>query len=48
MSLSKDDKNRRPPQTRTQKIVMYSIFGVAGVLLVIAVVIFITSGAPLF
>jgi hypothetical protein len=48
MSLSNNGKDPRPPQTRTQKIVMYAIFGVAGVLLVIAVVVFIVSGAPLF
>lgn len=48
MTFSKDDKNRRPPQTRAQKILMYSIFAVAAVLLVVAVVLFIVSGAPLF
>jgi hypothetical protein len=48
MSLSKNGKDPRPPQTRAQKIVMYSIFGVAAVLLVVAVVVFIVSGAPLF
>jgi uncharacterized membrane protein len=50
MTLSGDryDKKKRQQQNRTQRIVMWSIFAVAGILLVIAVVLFIVSGAPLF
>jgi hypothetical protein len=46
MTLQKDQP--KPPQNRTQKIVMWSIFGVAGVMLIIAIVLFVASGAPLF
>jgi hypothetical protein len=46
MTLRKDSP--KPPQTRTQKIVMWCIFGVAAALLVAAVTIFIVSGTPLF
>ena len=46
MTLQKDE--RKPPQNRTQKIVMWSIFGIAAVLLIVAIVIFIASGTPLF
>jgi hypothetical protein len=45
MTLSKDNK---PKQTRTQKIVMWCIYGVAAILLIIAVVLFVTSGARFF
>lgn len=48
MSLGRDRQPRRPPQNRTQRIVMWSIYAVAAVLLVVAVVIFISSGAALF
>ena len=48
MTLSKDDRPQGPGQTRTQKIVMWSVFGVAAVLLVIAAILFVTSGAKLF
>lgn len=50
MTLSGDNKSKRErqEQNRTQKIVMWSIFGVAAVLLIIAVVLFIVSGASLF
>jgi hypothetical protein len=46
MTLQKDQP--KPPQNRTQTIVMWSIFGIAAVLLIIAIVIFIASGTPLF
>ncbi|MCU1551324.1 MAG: hypothetical protein JWR36_1884 [Glaciihabitans sp.] len=46
MTLHKDQP--RPPQNRTQKIVMWSVFGVVAVLLIVSVVIFILSGTPLF
>jgi hypothetical protein len=46
MTLQKDQP--KPEQNRTQKIVMWSIFGVAGALLVAAIIIFIVSGAPFF
>jgi hypothetical protein len=46
MTLQKDQP--KPPQNRTQKIVMWSIFGIAAVLLIIAIVIFIASGTQLF
>jgi hypothetical protein len=46
MTLQKDQP--KPPQNRTQKIVMWSIFGVAGAMAVVAIVLFIVSGAPLF
>jgi hypothetical protein len=46
MTLRKD--NGRPPQTRTGKIVMWIIFGVAAVLAIIAIVIWIRSGVSLF
>ena len=48
MTLSKDNRSQRPEQSRIQKIVMWSIFGVAAVLAVIAAVLFVTSGARLF
>lgn len=46
MTLQKDQP--KPPQNRTQKIVMYSVFGIAAVLLIIAVVIYVRSGASFF
>jgi hypothetical protein len=46
MTLQKD--HSKPPQNRTQKIVMYSVFGVAAVLAIIAIVIFLVSGQKLF
>jgi hypothetical protein len=46
MTLQKDQP--KPPQNRTQKIVMWSIFGVAGALVIAAIIIAIVSGAPLF
>jgi hypothetical protein len=46
MTLQKDQP--KPPQNRTQKIVMWSIFGVAGALVVAAIIIAIVSGARLF
>ena len=48
MTLSKDNRPEKPEQNRTQKIVMWSVYGVAAVLLVIAAVLFVTSGAKLF
>ena len=46
MTLQKDE--RKPPQNRTQKIVMWSILGVAAVLAIVSVTIFIVSGQHLF
>ena len=46
MTLQKDQP--KPPENRTQRIVKYSIFAVAGVLLVAAIVIAIVSGARFF
>jgi hypothetical protein len=40
--------NKRPPQGRLGRIIMWCIFGVAAVLLVVAIVIFVRSGAKLF
>lgn len=48
MTLSTDNRPEKPEQNRTQKIVMWSVYGVAAVLLVIAAFLFITSGAKLF
>jgi hypothetical protein len=48
MTLQSNNPQGKPPQTRTQKIVMWSVFGVAAVLAIIAIVIFIRSGAPFF
>jgi hypothetical protein len=48
MTLSKDNGRQKPEQNRTQKIVMWSVFGVAAVLFVIAAILFATSGARLF
>ncbi|NEM89908.1 hypothetical protein [Galbitalea soli] len=48
MTLQGKNRPERPPQTRTQKIVQWSIYGVAAVLLVIAIVVFISSGTHLF
>jgi cytochrome b subunit of formate dehydrogenase len=48
MTLDKDNRPQKREQNRTQKIVMWSIYGVAAVLLVVAIVIFISSGASLF
>jgi t-SNARE complex subunit (syntaxin) len=46
MTLQKDQP--KPPQNRTQRIIMWSIFGVVVVLAIVAVVIFLVSGTPLF
>ena len=46
MTLQKDQP--KPPQNRTQKIVMWSIFGVAAALLIAAIIIAIVTGARLF
>jgi hypothetical protein len=46
MTLQKDQP--KPPQNRTQKIVMWLIIGVAAALLIAAVIIAVVSGAPLF
>ena len=48
MTLNRDPRRDQPEQSRTQKIVMWSIFGVAGVLAVIAIIIFFASGTRLF
>jgi hypothetical protein len=48
MTLHNPKNGGRPVQTRTQKIVMWCVFGVAAVLAIIAIVLFIASGAPLF
>ncbi|HEY5319271.1 MAG TPA: hypothetical protein VIJ76_00190 [Galbitalea sp.] len=46
MTLRKD--SQKPPQTHTQKIVMWCIYCVAAALLVGAGAIFLVSGTPLF
>jgi hypothetical protein len=46
MTLQKDQP--KPPQNRTQKIVMWSIYGVAAALAITAIIIFIASGAHFF
>jgi hypothetical protein len=46
MTLQKDQP--KPPQNRTQKIVMWGVFGIVAVLAIIAIVIFIASGTSLF
>jgi hypothetical protein len=46
MTLQKDQP--KPPQNRTQKIVMWSVFGIVAVLAIAAIVIFIVSGTSLF
>lgn len=50
MTLSNDrfDKRKRQEQNRTQKTVMYSIFGVAIALLVVAIVLIVVNGVKLF
>ena len=48
MTLSKDNRPEKPEQNRTQKIVMWSVYGAAAVLLVVAAILFVTSGAKLF
>lgn len=46
MTLHKDSK--KPEQNRTQKIVMWAVFGIAAVLLVIAIVLFVANGVHFF
>jgi hypothetical protein len=48
MTLDKDSRKQRPPQTRLGKVIMWVIFGIAAVLAVIAIVIWIRSGVALF
>jgi hypothetical protein len=48
MTLSNGRRPERPPQTRSQKIVMWSVFAVAAVMLTVAIVLFVVSRAPLF
>jgi len=54
VSLSSDKRNQderrrqRYEQNRTQRIVMWCIFGVAAVLLVIAIVLLVVNGVALF
>jgi hypothetical protein len=46
MTLQKDQP--KPPQNRTQKIVMWSIYSVAAALAIAAIIIYIASGARFF
>jgi hypothetical protein len=46
MTLQKDQP--KPPQNRTQKIVMWSVLGVAAALLIAAIIVASVSGARLF
>ena len=46
MTLQKDQP--KPPQNRMQKIVLYSILGLAAVLAIVSITIFIVSGQRLF
>jgi hypothetical protein len=46
MTLRKDAP--KSPQTRTQKIVMWCVFGAAAALLIAAAIVFVVSGTPLF
>jgi hypothetical protein len=46
MTLRKDQP--KPPQNRTQKIVMWSVYSVAGALLIAAIIVAIVSGAKFF
>lgn len=49
MNEKRHNRAPRPTgQSRNQKIVMWSIFGVAGVMLVIAIILFVRTGASLF
>ena len=48
MTLSKDNRPKRPEQNRTQKIVMWCIFGVVAAMAVAAAIIFFVSGSSLF
>ncbi|MET4782033.1 hypothetical protein [Glaciihabitans sp. UYNi722] len=48
MTLSKDDRPKKPEQTRTQKIVMWCIYGVVAAMAITAAIIFFASGASLF
>jgi hypothetical protein len=48
MTLQGNSPRGKQPQSRTQKIVMWGVFGIAAVLAIIAIVIFIRSGAPFF
>lgn len=48
MTLQGNSPRNKTPQSRTQKIVMWSVFGLAAVLAIIAIVIFVRSGAPFF
>lgn len=48
MTLSGNNRDRKPAQTRAQKIVMWSVFSVAAVLLVVAAILFVRSGLSLF
>jgi hypothetical protein len=46
MTLQKDQP--KPPQNRTQKIVMWSVYSVAALLLIAAIIVAIVSGAKFF
>jgi len=48
MTLNRDSRRQRPPQTRLGKVVMWIIFAIAAVLAVVAIVIWIRSGVALF
>ena len=48
MTLNKDSRKQRPQQTHLGKVIMWVIFGVAAVLAIIAIVIWIRSGVALF
>jgi hypothetical protein len=49
MTLNNQNGNKgRSPQTRTGRVVMWVIFGIAAVLAIIAITIWIRSGVSLF
>ncbi len=48
MTLNKDNRRQKPQQNRTQKIVMWSIYGVVAAMAIAAVILFFVSGAKLF
>ncbi len=48
MTLSKDNRPKRPEQTRVQKIVMWCIFGIVAAMAIAAAIIFFVSGSSLF
>jgi hypothetical protein len=48
VTLRKDNGPQRPEQTRTQKIVMWCIFGIVAAMAIAAAIIFFVSGSSLF